>query len=122
MVLKMNSILNKEILIKSPNKKLDFIHVNDVVDSYIAVMDNLSSLNNYNSFNVGTGIGTTIIQLSKIIGELLSKNNNVKYGNSEDDQVWCSNDKIKDTLSWSPKFNLNEGLKLTIDYYKWKYL
>lgn len=112
-----NSIKKEDILIKSPNKKLDFVYVEDVVDSYIATMNNISKLNEYNSFNIGTGIGTTLIEVLEIIEDNLGKNENVSYGNLEDDQVWCSNEKIKSILGWEPKTKLDEGIKLTIDYY-----
>lgn len=113
-----SSIKKNDILIKSPNKKLDFIFVKDVVDSYITTMNNISKLNDYNSFNIGTGIGTTITDVLRIIEDNLGKNINVSYENVEDDQVWCSNDKIKSILNWVPKTKLDDGIKLTIDYYK----
>lgn len=112
-----NSLKKENILIKSPNKKLDFIYVKDVIDSYITVMKNLSKLSEYNSFNIGTGVGTTIKEVLNIIESNLGKNNNVTFGNLEDDQVWCSNKKIREKLNWNPKTELNDGIKKTINYY-----
>lgn len=111
------SIKKEDILVKSPNKKLDFIYVADIVDSYISIMNNISKLEDYESFTLGTGIGTTLTDLLKIIETYLGKNDNVSYGDLEDNQVWCSNKKIKDKIGWSPKVTLEEGVKLTIDYY-----
>lgn len=116
-----NSIKKDDIIIKSPNKKLDFVYVNDIVDSYITTMNNISKLKEYNSFNIGTGIGTTIADVLGIIENNLGKNINVSYENVEDDQVWCSNEKIKNMLNWESKTKLDEGIKLTIDYYKQYY-
>lgn len=112
-----NSIKKKDILIKSPTKKLDFIYVKDVADCYISVWNNLSRLDEYNSFNVGTGIGTSIKDILGLIESNLGKNENVSYENLETDQVWCSNEKIKNKINWVPKTNLNDGIKLTIDFY-----
>lgn len=112
-----NSIKKEDILIKSPNKKLDFIYVKDVVDAYISLLENISKLHEYNSFNVGTGIGTTIKDVLGIIESNLGKNKNVDFGNLEDDQVWCSNKKIRDKINWVPKTNIDDGIKFTIDYY-----
>ena len=111
------SIKKENIHIKSPNKKLDFIHVTDIVDCYIALMNNISKLENYDSFNVGTGIGTSINDILEIIESILGKNDKVSFENVEDNWVWCSNKKIKDAINWSPKIKLEEGIKSTIDYY-----
>lgn len=116
-----NSLKKNSINIKSPTKKLDFVYVKDIIDSYIAAMKNVPSLHEYNSFNVGTGIGTTIENLLKIIESYLGKNENITYGNSEDEQIWCSNKKIKAAFNWIPKTKLNDGIKMTINYYKHKY-
>lgn len=116
-----NSIKKNNILIKSPNKKLDFIFVKDVIDSYIATMNSICKLKEYNSFNIGTGIGTNIKDVLRIIEDNLGKNTDVSYENDEDDEVWCSNEKIKSILNWEPKTKLDEGIKLTIDYYKQAY-
>lgn len=115
-----NSLKRKNILIKSPTKKLDFIYVKDVVDCYINLMKNIPNIPEYNSFNVGTGIGTTLTDILIMIESFLGKNENVKYDNLEDDQVWCSNNKINEYLNWNPKIKLKEGLKLTIEYYAQK--
>lgn len=112
-----SSIKKENILIKSPAKKLDFVYVKDVADSYITLMKNISNINEYNSFNIGTGIGTSLTDILNMIESNLGKNENVEYGNLEDDQVWCSNKKINKYLNWNPKIELKEGLKLTIDYY-----
>ncbi|MDO5860824.1 NAD(P)-dependent oxidoreductase [Methanobrevibacter sp.] len=116
-----NSIKKENIFIKSPNKTLDLIYVKDVVDGYINLMNNISKFEEYETFNMGTGIGTSIKDVLKIIEKNLGKNDNVDFGNLEDNQVWCSNNKIKEKLNWSPKINLDEGIKLTVDYYKKKY-
>ena len=116
-----NSIKKENIFVKSPNKTLDLIYVNDVVDCYINLMNNISKFKEYETFNVGTGIGTSIKDVLKLIEHNVGKNNNVNFGDLEDHQVWCSNNKIKKILNFNPKINLNEGIKITIDYYKQKY-
>ena len=80
-------------------------------------MDNISKIEEYDSFTIGTGIGTTIKDVLDIIESYLGLNDNVNYGDLEDNQVWCSNKKIKDKFNWYPKINLEKGIKLTIEYY-----
>lgn len=112
-----NSIKNNEILIKSPSKKLDFVYINDVVEAYICLMNKITTFSSYESFNIGTSIGTTIKELFKMIETYCGNNVNVHYENIENDKVWCSNKKIKNELKWNPETKLNEGIKITIDYY-----
>lgn len=112
-----NSLKKRRMHIKSPNKTLDLIYVSDVVESYITIMNNIPKFKEYDSFNIGTGIGTSIKDVLKIIESNLGKNSNVNFDNIENDKVWCSNSKIKEKLNWSPKTSLNEGINLTIDYY-----
>lgn len=116
-----NSILKNNIIIKSPSKRLDFIYVSDIINSYTALLNNLPKLKEYNSFNVGTGTGTTINDVFKIIERKLGTNKYVKYSNIEKDQVWCSNEKIKKILKWNPKIKVEDGIELTIRYYMDKY-
>ena len=113
-----SSMKKEKIHIKSPNKTLDLIYIDDVINSYITVMNNISKFNEYDSFNIGMGVGTRIKDLLEIIESNLGKNKNVTYGNLEDDQVWCSNKKINKKLRWKPKIKIEEGIKRTIDYYK----
>lgn len=116
-----NSIKKENIFIKSPNKTLDLIYIKDVVEGYINLMNNIPKFKEYETFNMGTGIGTSIKDVLKIIEKNLGKNNNVDFGNLEDDQILCSNNKIKEKLNWNPKINLDEGIKITVDYYKKKH-
>lgn len=112
-----NSIKKNDIHIKSPKKILDFIFIDDVVEGYISMMNNLSKLDEYNSFNIGTGIGTSIEDVLGIIESYLGKNNNITFGNLENDQILCCNDKIREKLNWMPKTDLKNGIKHTIEYY-----
>ena len=113
-----NSIRKDKIHIKSPEKTLDLTYITDVVDSYITLINNFEKLDRYESFNVGTGTGTRIRDVLKLIEADLGKNENVSFGDLEDDQVWCLNDKIKQRLNWTPETSLTDGIRLTIDYYK----
>ena len=113
-----NSIKKNNIIIKSPHKKLDFIHVNDIINAYITVMNNIHKFNTYESYNIGTNISTSIKEVFCIIEGYLGKNENITLGNLEDDYVQCCNKKIKEELNWNYKINLEEGIKLTIDFYK----
>ena len=113
-----NSMKKNDLVIKSPNKKLDFVYIKDIIDAYILLMNNVHKFNKYESFNIGTNISTSIKDLLKIIEEYLGKNKNIAFENIENENVICDNNKIKEKLSWNPKITLKNGIKHTIDYYK----
>ena len=81
-------------------------------------MNNIAEFKEYTSFNIGTGIGTSIKEVLRIIESEVGKNDEVKYGDLEKDEIWCSNEKIKNELNWTPKTRLKKGIKYTINYYK----
>lgn len=112
-----NSLKKEKLHIKSPNKTLDLIYIKDVVDCYIKIMNNISKLDTYSTFNIGTGQGTRIKDLLKIIEYYTRNNAKVTFGNLEDEKVWCENNKIKEEINWNPKIKVKEGIKSTIDYY-----
>ena len=112
------SIKKDPIHIKSPTKKLDFVYITDIMNAYLSLIKNIMKLDDYESFNVGTNIGTSIKDILNIIESILGKNNDVTYGNVENEEIWCSNNKIKNMLNWNPVISLQTGINHTINYYK----
>ncbi len=114
-------------LLKSPVVKLgditpvrDLMYIDDHVNAY------LSCLNNENAkgevFNFCTGRGVTVEELAHKIGELLGLEVKIVHSTIPkrplDIQVLIGdNSKARQMLNWSPKFTLEQGLKLTIDYW-----
>jgi nucleoside-diphosphate-sugar epimerase len=78
-------------------------------------------------FNVGSGRKISLLEVAKIISNLCLSgkiviNKKTRDNNKRKENIsLCSNvDKIKKTLKWFPKVNLNEGLLKTIEYYKFR--
>ncbi|GAI22924.1 unnamed protein product, partial [marine sediment metagenome] len=53
---------------------LDFIHVDDVTDFYIAILKNIQKIQNHSVYHLGSGKGTSIIDLVKLIEKISGKN------------------------------------------------
>ena len=99
----------------------DIIYVDDVVDALILMLTN----NNSDTFNVSTGIKTTIEEL---IYSLIQANNKSvndyqinDIGGHPGDQFGCigNSDKLK-KLGWFPKTSLNDGIRKFLNYIKQK--
>ncbi|MBC7896173.1 MAG: GDP-mannose 4,6-dehydratase [Cytophagaceae bacterium] len=72
------------------------------------------------SFNIGTGIETTVIQLSEIIGQAAGKPVKVNTSPARPGEVQRSSvdiSKARDVLGWTPQVALTDGLKATYDFF-----
>lgn len=98
----------------------DFIYVEDLAEAHIKAIN----LEGFNIFNIGTGKGTKVIDvvnnIFKIVGyKVPIKNLGKRKGDAQ--SLYTSNKKIKKELNWKPKFNLEKGLRETINWFKKEY-
>jgi|AntAceMinimDraft_3_1070362.scaffolds.fasta_scaffold01624_2 nucleoside-diphosphate-sugar epimerase len=70
----------KPIDLSTGEQILDFIHINDVSDFYIYLIENCNQLPIKSNLQLGTGKGHTIKQLATIIETLSSQKTNVNWG------------------------------------------
>ncbi len=114
----------KEIKATKGEQKRDFIYVKDVVDAYLRVLNNLGSLSEGSTeFEVGTGKSVSLNHFVDKIEEEIGKQANVKwgaipYGKNEIFDSKAHIARAKKYLKWRQKYNISNGLKKTIDWYK----
>lgn len=102
------------------NQLRDYIFVEDVALAHLAVM----KLKGFNYFNIGSGKGILMIDLLESIFKAIGKKTEiVDLGERPGDPMHLVADtsKINDTVGWTVKFSLHEGLNKTIDYYRSKF-
>lgn len=115
-----DSTLNEKPLDLSPGEQvLDFIHINDVTNFYISVVNNLKKLPNKTNFKLGTGIGHNLKQVAIYIEEITSRKTNINWGgkdyrNSDVMFAIANLENIKSITDWEPKILLKEGIKKLI--------
>ncbi len=99
------------------NNTRDFVYVSDIVQAnLIALGSNIKGV-----FNVGTGIEHNVNYIFKKLKELTNSNASEFHGPpkiGEQRRSVLSYEKFKKQTGWEPKINLDEGLKLTVDYFK----
>lgn len=114
---------NKEIQVFGDGNQIrDYIFVDDLADAFIsAAFDNRSS---GEIFNIGSGVGTKFSDMVKSIVEIVGRGK-IKfqpwpedYLNVETGDYITDITKIKNYLNWSPRFDLKDGIKRTVEYYK----
>jgi len=98
-------------------KTRDYVYIDDVVKANLLAL-NLSGNIKEPIFNIGTSKETTLNEVYTKIAILLGKDiKPIYYPDRAAEQIKYSLNysKIKKELNWSPKINLDEGLKKWID-------
>lgn len=114
----------KEIGATKGEQKRDFIYVQDVVDAYLKVLDNLKDFNDdFMEFGIGTGKSVSLKYFVSKIEEVSGKKANINweavpYRKNEIFDSKASIEKAKKYLGWYPKYDIREGLKETIAWYR----
>lgn len=114
----------KEFIIRSDGTpERDYMYVEDAVDGYLAMAEQVEKENvKGEAFNFGTGKPISVISLFEKIAELCGrpriKPKILGVAKNEIDRQYLATDKSKKILNWSPKHTLEEGLKLTIEWYR----
>lgn len=97
-------------------QKRDFTYVSDVVSAFIKASNSRSSDNQI--FNVGTGKAISVNYIAKLINQ---RKVHIPKRPGEPDITLANIKKIKNKLNWSPKININQGVKImlnNINYWK----
>ncbi|WP_421945863.1 NAD-dependent epimerase/dehydratase family protein [Pedobacter sp.] len=104
-------------------QNLDFIHINDVVEFFLRLVDKISDVKNNDVLYLGTGKTYTLREVSTLIEKLTNKKMNINWGahppRERDTFYACAPiGKIQNVLGWKPNISLLEGLKLKFAEYK----
>jgi len=94
----------------------DFVYVHDVVNANMLAMEH--DQNDY--FNVGTGVETDVNTVFRLLNRHSGANKeeiHMEAKAGEQMRSVLSYDKIKNTLGWTPKMKIDEGLKHTVDFF-----
>jgi len=116
-----------EKLAKNPNKleiigtgqqSRDLVHVSDVVELLVKV-GSLESANGQ-TYNVGLGKTTKIIDLAKLMLQILNLQDKTVVTTTgvswqgDINVIWFNNSKAKKELNWNPKVSLEDSIKEVI--------
>lgn len=106
-----DSLENPVRLDLSPGMQvLDFIHVEDVVDFYLHLVKNVYLIENKANYQLGTGKGTTLRELTGIIERKTGKRANINWGGKpyrpSDVMYAVANLEMVNNLNWRPQIEL----------------
>lgn len=102
--------------IRQPDRVCDFVYVSDVIDGMMAAA--LAPDPVAGSFDLGTGVGTSIRDMCATLGELIPGSPTVEFDEAsvrvEPHVAFVDGDRLP---GWSTAVDLREGLTRTVDWY-----
>lgn len=121
----MSVLKNERPIIRSDGTpKRDFVYVDDVADAYLMLAEKIEDIKG-EAFNFGTNEPVQMLELAKRIILLAGKEGELEPHvmlqtkiEREIDEQYLAAEKAKNVLGWTPKVDLDEGLKQTIDWYR----
>lgn len=107
-----------QVKVKDTRPKRDFIHIDDVVEAYIASIE--YDCKGFEAFNIASGNSFYIKDIVDVCENKLSKSIRlIDLGECRKNEIFnieASISKAKNKLNWVPKINLEEGLSDMIDH------
>ncbi len=107
----------------NPRISRDFVYVDDVSEAFIDAALNLAADDYGESFNIGTGQKTTIGDVAATARKVFDIAAEPVFSMSNrtwDLPDWYANlDKTRQRLKWEPRTTFEQGLRNTINWYKW---
>jgi len=111
----------KDFPMTEGNQTREFTYVEDIVEAYILAAQCPRAAGEV--INIGTGIEYKIRDVAERIVSKMGNPIRLLVGalpkrSGETEHFFCSNEKAKGLLGWSPRIALDEGLERTIKWYK----
>ena len=95
----------------------EFLYVEDCADAVVRATEVYDSVE---PLNVGTGIGTSILELSEIIPEVVGYTGSIVWNADKPDGAMrkvLDVSRMKSKLGWESRTSFKDGLRKTIDWY-----
>lgn len=111
---------NEGIKLSSKSHVRDYIYIDDVIESYMAVIREKSYGKVY---NIGSNQQHTVEQVFDIIAKILGKDAKPVWGEFKprinEPKIWIADiTKAKNELNWAPQISFEEGIEKTVLWMK----
>jgi len=98
----------------------DYIHVVDLANSHVKALNYLIENSGKHAFNVGTGIGISVLEAIQSFEQANNLKINYKVGERRDgdiEQIFSDGTQVKEKLNWEAKQTLKQAM---IDAWNWE--
>ena len=111
----------KQIDLTKGEQKRDFIYIDDVIEAFMKIIETISVFpNGFHNFEIGTNESITIRKFVETIKKIANNNittldfGAIAYREHEVMESLADTREVR-KLGWSPRFSIEEGLRLTIE-------
>jgi UDP-glucuronate decarboxylase len=110
---------DQEAKLVTGDRLRDYLHIEDVASAVCAVAQSKLT----GAVNIGSGVRMTVRDIALKIGELLDRVDLIKLGAFPDSptdpmHLLADNTKLREGTGWKPRYNLDDGLRQTINWWK----
>lgn len=99
----------------------DYIHVVDLAKAHVIALDFIENMqDHYNMFNLGTGVGISVLEVIKTFEKVTGLKLNYTIGNRRSgdiEKVWADCSKANNVLGWKSESGLEQML---LDAWNWQ--
>lgn len=100
----------------------DYVHVCDLANAHVAAINylNTSNKNGVSVFNIGTGKGTSVLEIINSFEKVTNLKLNWEFGpirEGDVPEIFATIDKAKRELNWQPKFTVEDAISSA---WKWE--
>ena len=89
----------------------DYIHVDDLATAHIAALNYLWHGGESMAFNIGTGQGTSNMEIVNMVREVSGRDFEIEIGPRRPGdavRIWADNTRARQILGWEPRYGLRE--------------
>jgi len=98
----------------------DYVNVIDLNNAHIKAVDYLDSRSVPDIFNLGTGVGNSVLEIVAVVKKITGKEFEIVQGELRKGDVSravASNEKISSILGWKPTHSLEDSVKSLVTWY-----
>lgn len=110
---------NKDLHIFGKEKILDFVYIDDCIDSILKCIEKFDEIKN-TTLDIAYGEGSSILEIAQYIKKLLETNNSIQIKENrigETAKYIADISKTKRIINYNPKVNIAAGIKKSIEWY-----
>ncbi len=114
------AIKNENLVVFGRDKILDFTYIDDAVEGVVKVIQRFNKIKN-NTFNIATGKGTKILFVARLVKKFLNSKSRIIIKQNRPGEVVkyiADISKAKKLLNYEPRADIIDGVKKTIEWYK----
>lgn len=115
-------LLEEPLKLTAGKQRWDYIHVSDIIEAYVKLLDVSHFKDEHEIFNIGAGKAYSIREVIEKIQQIMNVDEVPEWGaypHRENEVMFLYGDikKARNNLMWKPKITLGKGLESTVGWF-----